>query len=96
MDEKRDYVSYGLSSLQVDADERSMHKYKTRMGYEPIPLCRVFETRLLLRPIVKSAVMSWAWEKLAKLFSTSANLRKLAGMSRILSGREKSPLSWAE
>lgn len=96
VEEKRKYVTYGLSSIQVDVNELSMHKYKIRMNYDPLPRCREFETGLLLRPVLKSATMSWVWGKLSKAFSGSSNLRKLAGMSRILSGREKSPLSWAE
>lgn len=95
VEEGRSYVSYGGSSIQVDVNELSMHKYKIKMGYEPLRLCRVFRTRPLLRPIVTSRLMSWTWEKLAKVRPKSASLRKLAGMSRILSGREKHPLSWA-
>jgi len=96
VEEKRAYVTYGLSSIQIDADELAMHKYKTRMGYEPVPLRLVFDVRPLLRPLLKWRVMSWMWEKVAKLRPSSAFLRKLAGVSRILSGREKQPLAWAQ
>ena len=95
-EEKRKYVTYGLSSIQVDVNERSMHRYKTRMGYEAHPVCRVFESKGLLRPALRSALLSRVWEGLAKRFPGSANLKKVAGMSRILSGREENPLSWAE
>ena len=94
--ENRKYVTYGLSSIQVDVNERSMHRYKTRMGYEPLPVRRVFESRGPLRLILKSTLLSWIWEKSAKALPRSAALKKLAGMSRILSGREKAPLDWAE
>jgi hypothetical protein len=96
VDEKRDYVSYGLSSIQVNVHELSMHKYKTRMGYEALPLHRKFVLHPLVRPLVTSALLSWGWEKLAAARPHSANLRKLAGMSRLLSGRQKAPLAWAE
>jgi len=33
VEEKRSYVTYGMSSIQVNVNELSMHKYKIRMGY---------------------------------------------------------------
>ena len=95
VEEKRSYATYGGSSIQVGVNELSMHKYKTRMGYEPVMLHRAFEVRSLLRPMMKPKLASWALENLAKAFPKFANLRKLAGMSRLLSGRENDPLRWA-
>ena len=96
VDQKYAYVTYGLSSIQVNVHELSMHKYKTRMGYEALRMHRVFVVQPALRPLVTSPLMSWGLEKLAGLCPKSANLRKIAGMSRLLSGRQKSGLAWAD
>ncbi len=72
VEQGRKYVSYGLSSIQVDVNEKSMHKYKIRMGYEPIEMCRVFQANQPLKMILKSSTMSWAWEKAAKMLPSSA------------------------
>jgi len=93
--EKRQYVTYGLSSIQVKVAELSMHKYKVRMGYQAIPMHRRFVLYPPLRPFIQSRIGSTALEKLAGILPQSANLRKLAGMSRLLSERETSPLDWA-
>lgn len=96
VEEKREYVNYGLSSSQVNVARLSMHKYKIRMGYEAVPLHRVFVVHPLLRPMLTPRAASWVWEKAAVLMPTSKILRRVAGMSRLLSGREKKPLAWAE
>jgi len=95
-EEGRSYVSYGLSTLQVQANEFAMHKYKKRMGYEPVPRHRAFAMRPLLRPLLKTKAGSWALERVAGMFPRRAGLRKAAGLSRLLSGRETAPLAWAE
>ena len=63
--EGRRYVSYGTSSLQVGTDEASLHAYKLNMGYEAIPVTRVFACRPAYRPILESRSFSWAVERLA-------------------------------
>jgi len=94
--ERLAYVAYGLSTVQVNVDVMAMHRYKTRMGYEAIPLRLVFAVPAAIRPLLASRPASWGWERLAGLRPQSAILRKVAGMSRLLSGREKAPLAWAE
>jgi hypothetical protein len=86
-DEGRRYVSYGTSSLQVGSDEASLHAYKVNMGYEAIPVTRVFTCRPAYRSILESRSFSWALERLAAACPRSSAVRKLAGMSRLLSGR---------
>ena len=93
-EERRRYVTYGLSSIQVEANTHSLHEYKLRMGFEAVPVCRVFEFHPMFKTVLASPAMSWAWEGLAAMFSSSSQLRKVAGMSRILSGRERAPLAW--
>lgn len=96
VEEKRTYVSYGLSSLQVDVNELSMHKYKVRMEYEALPMRRTFVLHPLLRPLLASPLASRAWQRLAKARPQFSALRKAAGLARLLSGEETSPLAWAE
>jgi len=96
VEEKREYVTYGLSSSQVDVNQLSMHKYKIRMGYEALPRHRVFVAHPLLRPLLTPWATSWMWEKAAVLMPKFAILHKIAGMSRLMSGREKAALAWAE
>ena len=86
-DEGRRYVSYGTSSLQVGTDEASLHAYKVNMGFEAIPVRRVFACRPGFRSLLESRSFTWALERLAAAWPRSSAVRKLAGMSRLLSGR---------
>ncbi len=94
--EKRRYVTYGLSSLQVNVNELSMHKYKIRMGYQAVPMHRKFVLHPFPKMILTTRPASWMVEALAGRVPRIAGLRKIAGLSRLLSGREKSPLAWAD
>jgi hypothetical protein len=94
-EEKRTYVTYGLSSIQVNVGELSMHKYKVRMGYEALPVHRRFVVHPVLRPLVTARPVAWSLERLAGIMPGNKNLRRLAGMARLVSGREKAPLTWA-
>lgn len=96
VEEKRAYISYGLSSLQVQANGLSMHKYKTRMGYEAIPMHRHFVVRPIAWPSMATRVGSWGLELASRMMPAKENLRKIAGVSRILSGRLAEPLRWVE
>jgi hypothetical protein len=87
VEERRRYVTLGTSSLQIGANEQSMHRYKVDMGYEAVPMRRVFVSRPTYRPILESRAMSWVWDRLSRTFPRSAPLRKVAGMARLLSGR---------
>jgi hypothetical protein len=87
VEERRRYVTLGTSSLQVGAGEQSMHRYELDMGYEAVPVHRVFVARPIYRPALDSRAMSWAWDRLSRTFPRSAPLRKVAGMARLLSGR---------
>lgn len=94
--EKLKYVSYGSSSVQVNVNELHMHKYKIKMGYEAVPMHRKFIVAPYLRPFISWPLSSWMWEKLAIPLGRISQVRKIAGMSRLLSAREKEPLAWAE
>ncbi len=95
--EGRRYVSYGTSTLQLGTDEQSMHRYKLRMGYEAVPMRRVFVCRPAYRPLFESRVMSWTWATLTSAFPSSAALRKIAGMSKLLAqNRSREPASGSD
>ena len=96
IEEKRQFVSLGLSSVRADPNRLSLHKYKVRMGYEALPRFRRFVLHPLLRPLICTRSASWFWDKLVVLRHHSARLRMVAGMSRLLSGREPAPLAWAD
>jgi hypothetical protein len=85
VEEHRRYVSYGLSSVQDGSSRASLHNYKLDMGYEAIPMRRIFVSRPIVRPLLQSRGMSWIWGALSSAIPKSAPLRKLAGMSRALS-----------
>ena len=95
VEEKRAYVTYGLSSSQVNLSQLSMHKFKVRMGYEAVPMHRRFVLHPMLRPLVAWRASSWMWERVAGLAPQYVQFSQLAGMSRLLSGRESNPLAWA-
>lgn len=46
-------VSFGLSSIQADSHLSTLHAYKLSLGFEPIPVVRVFEVHPLLRPLIR-------------------------------------------
>jgi len=96
VDEKRVFVSYGLSSVQAGPTHLGLHKYKVRMGYEAIPRHRVFVPRPLVGLLLKPKVASWMWDRMERIFPKSPFVRKVAGVSRLLAGRERVPLGWAE
>ena len=96
VDEGRKSISFGISSLQATSNILSLHKFKIRMGYKAVPMCRTFIVHPLMRPMVKTRLASWIWDGLAALRPGSATFSKIAGMARLLSARETAPLAWAE
>ncbi|MCY2927228.1 MAG: hypothetical protein NT031_17705 [Planctomycetota bacterium] len=51
-EEKRAWISYGISSLQATDNILSLHKFKLRMGYQALPRVRTFVVRPLLWPLL--------------------------------------------
>lgn len=96
VEEKRKYVSYGLSSLQVEVNDLAMHQYKVRMGYEAVPVWRTVALHWTLGPLLKPRAASLGWEAMAKLLPKLPALRRAAGLARLLSGRDSAPLAWAQ
>ncbi len=96
VEEKLNSVSYGISSLQATDNVASLHRFKLRMGFSPVRRYRQFVVHPVLRPLLSAAPASWCWDRLARLRPSSGTLSKVAGLSKLLSGRKKSPLQWAQ
>lgn len=94
--EKRRYVTYGLSSAQTGINELSMHRFKTRMGFDALPMHRKFVLHPLLRSLIEPRVSAWLVGRLSRLWPHSVQLRKLAGMTHLISSRDRDPLAWVE
>ena len=92
-EEGRRYVSTGFSSIQQGA-EMGLHDFKIRLGFDAIPVHRTFIIAPHMRPFVASQVASRIWDAAARLLPKYSKLRKLAGMSQVLSGRQQDPLHW--
>ncbi|MCX5671444.1 MAG: hypothetical protein NTU94_09025 [Planctomycetota bacterium] len=96
VEEGRAFVSNGRSSMLLGADNLPLHRYKTRMGYVPIPMCRAVAAHWLLGMLVRPKAISLAWDGLARLLPSSATVRRAASLSRVLSGRADLSLAWAQ
>lgn len=84
--EKRIYITYGLSSLQIDVNQSSMHAYKTKMGYEPILMRRVFIPHPSIKFFVTSRCFTGLLIAVSKALPRLAVLKKAAGMCQQLAG----------
>ncbi len=96
LEEKRAYVSSGISTVQAGVDPVSLHRFKARMRHEAVPLRRVFVPHPLFRWIFKSRATAWTLDKLASTFTKYGFLGKAAGLSANVAGVENDPLAWAE
>lgn len=92
-DEKRRYVSTGFSSIQPGA-EMGLHEFKVRLGFDAIPVHRTYIVPRHIRPFIMSPLTSRFWDASAKLLPKYSILRKISGMSQVLSGRQADPLAW--
>lgn len=52
IEEGRRLVSYGLSSAQSESNAQTLHVFKTKVGFQAIPMHRAFVFHPLLRPFV--------------------------------------------
>jgi hypothetical protein len=94
---KCSYVSYGISSLEAKSRTlASLHRFKRQMGYEAIPKHRHFIPIWFLKPLLRFKGCSILLETLSLYIPQNSALRKIAGMTRLISGREQSPLAWAD
>jgi hypothetical protein len=96
VDEKRRYVSSGLSTAQAGVNPQTLHHFKKSMGHVAVPLRRVFVPRPLLAAFLRRPLMSRLLDRLAVAMPSVALLGKMAGLSRAVSGRDADALAWAE
>jgi hypothetical protein len=89
-------VLTGLSSINPNTDPTLLWKFNTRMGFEGVPVRRVFVPHAMLRPMLNWRGAAWTWEKLSRGLPQFSILHKVAGLSGLLSGRNREPLAWAE
>ena len=47
-------VSYGLSSVQSESNAAGLHRFKTKVGFEALPIHRAFVAHPLVRPWINS------------------------------------------
>jgi hypothetical protein len=95
VDEKRHYVSSGLSTVQAGVNPLSLHRFKISMGHEAVPLRRVFVPHPLLGAFLNRGLVSRVLDGLGKALPSVSIVGKFAGLSRSVSGREKDVLAWA-
>ncbi|MGZ3598558.1 MAG: hypothetical protein ACXWQR_13985 [Ktedonobacterales bacterium] len=69
-------VSYGLSSIHSESNASGLHRFKTKVGFQAIPVHRAFVLHPLLRPLINRATL-WGM-KAATQFSPRDNRLKLA------------------
>jgi hypothetical protein len=75
-------VDYGLSSIQANSKAEGLHKFKLKMGFEPVPVHRAFVVNPLLRPLVNR--FSWRLlNELLKLSPQQPLLKKAEGAMRM-------------
>ena len=92
-------VTYGLSSIQANSKAEGLHRFKLKMGFESVPVHRVFTVNPLFRPLVNRA--SWALVNgMLKMAPGHPTLKKAEGALRMalqsydeFSGNDQSPRS---
>lgn len=92
VEEGRTLVSNGRSSMDPGGNPLPLHRYKTRMGYMPIPRRREVAAHGLLRLLLRPTP---AWDTLARLLPGVSAVSRTAGLARALSGRAELSLAWA-
>jgi hypothetical protein len=58
-----------------------------------VPVHRRFVLAPALSALARPRLLSWGWDRLAKGLPRVERLRKWAGLSRLVSGRESAPLA---
>ena len=88
-------VSYGLSSIQARTNAAGLHRFKTKVGFEPIPVHRAFVLHPSIRPYVNRATLTAGYTLVTGALSVrpgNRRLRKLGGMlACMLGGRAVAP-----
>jgi hypothetical protein len=72
-------VSYGLSSIQESSNATGLHQFKVKVGFEAIPVRRVFVPHPLLRPFVNQLSLA-VGHRAARYFPGNRALKKGCGV----------------
>jgi hypothetical protein len=84
-------VTYGLSSIQVQSNARGLHRFKTKVGFDAIPVHRAFALHPSIRALSNRATLTaahWMVTGLLSVRPRNRRLRKLGGMlAYMLGGR---------
>lgn len=95
INEKRRAVLTGLSSLNPNTDPRPIWKFNTRMGFEALPVRRIFKLHTMLKPLFSTRLAAKSWTWLSRAMPQRAIFYKLAGMANLASDCLVDPLAWA-
>lgn len=74
-----DFVGFGLSSIQLNQNRKGLHQFKVKVGFEAIPVKRVFQVNNKLF-FLKSFYFKVLIKALLKLFPKSRKLKKIEGV----------------
>lgn len=78
-------VCYGTSSIQ-DVNQEGLHSYKTRIGFEAIPVHRAFIAHPFLRPLANPVVL-WSINAALRFRPSDRRLRKIGGIVNYLASK---------
>jgi uncharacterized protein (UPF0248 family) len=78
------FVSYGLSSIQFDSNKDGLHRFKLKIGFNPIPVHRVFIIRKSLF-FLKSKTFKIIFRILIKIYKSNRRFKKIEGVLELLS-----------
>lgn len=74
-------VNYGFSSIQSVSNSEGLHKFKVKMGFEPVQVHRVFVINPILRPFLNR--VSWVLVNGMRMISPrNSALKKAEGVLR--------------
>jgi hypothetical protein len=83
-------VSYGVSSLQAVSNKDGLHVFKTKLGFEAIPVCRAFAFHPLVRPFANRFTLGSI--KIAlRLRPEDRRLKKAEGVLACIRGENRLP-----
>jgi hypothetical protein len=81
-----EFVSYGLSSVQEESNADTLHKFKLKVGFEAVPVRRVFRVHPWVGPLVNRGSQG-VLHGLLRVMPRNRVLKKASGvMAQLLSG----------
>lgn len=76
-------VSYGLSSIEANAETEGLHVFKQKLGFEAVPVHRVFALHPFVRPAVNRTTLRGVKAAL-RLYPGARLLRKAEGVLKLV------------